>query len=289
MEMPLKNGLLRELKVDHLYHLGLDTSMNLKEMFGDTKFVCMQGSAERTLKFANYCLQHLKVKIPVGCSLAPIGKTERYSLYKVGPVISVNHGMGAPSLSILLHEVTKLLSYAGATNVIYIRIGTSGGLGLEGGSVVISEECLNGELLPFCRQYVLGKEIRRSTKLNETIAKEIYDCKGDIQVTIGKTMSCDDFYEGQARLDGAICEHTEEQKLAFLKEAYEKGVRNIEMEGLGFASFCSHLGIRSAILCVVLLNRLKGDQVTSTSEELADYSDRAQRLTINYIKKVLQI
>lgn len=75
----------------------------------------------------------------VGTELAPIGKTERYSLFKVGPVIAVNHGMGMspwithhtccfvfefffffwspgqPSLSILLHELAKLLMYAGAT------------------------------------------------------------------------------------------------------------------------------------------------------------------------------
>jgi uridine phosphorylase len=32
----------------------------------------------------------------------------------VGPVLIANHGMGMPSTSILLHEVTKLLAHAGA-------------------------------------------------------------------------------------------------------------------------------------------------------------------------------
>lgn len=41
---------------------------------------------------------------------------------------------------ILLHEITKLLKYAGATDVLYMRIGTSGGVGLEGGTIVVSNQ-----------------------------------------------------------------------------------------------------------------------------------------------------
>ncbi len=39
------------------------------------------------------------------------------------------HGMGVPSISILLHELAKMLNHAGATDVRFIRLGTSGGLG----------------------------------------------------------------------------------------------------------------------------------------------------------------
>lgn len=39
------------------------------------------------------------------------------------------HGMGIPSLSIVFHEVLKLLYHAGSTDVKFFRIGTSGGLG----------------------------------------------------------------------------------------------------------------------------------------------------------------
>jgi len=37
-----------------------------------------------------------------------------------------------------------------------------------------------------------------------------------LESTVGKTMCCDDFYEGQGRLDGAICEYTLEEKMEFL-------------------------------------------------------------------------
>ena len=39
--------------------------------------------------------------------------------------------MGVPSISILLHELIKLLKYANARDPIIIRIGTSGGIGSE--------------------------------------------------------------------------------------------------------------------------------------------------------------
>ena len=53
-----------------------------------------------------------------------------------------------------------------------------------------------------------------------------------LDCAVGKTMCCDDFYEGQGRLDGAICEYTETDKMNFLRQAQQKGVRNIEMESL---------------------------------------------------------
>ena len=37
--------------------------------------------------------------------------------------------MGVPSVTIMLHEIIKLLHYANANDPIIIRIGTSGGVG----------------------------------------------------------------------------------------------------------------------------------------------------------------
>lgn len=54
--------------------------------------------------------------------------------------------MGVSSLNILLHELIKLLHYAKCRNVVMFRIGTSGGLGVEPGTVVISDSACD-ELL----------------------------------------------------------------------------------------------------------------------------------------------
>ena len=43
---------------------------------------------------------------------------------------------------------------------------------------------------------------------------------------------------GQGRLDGAVCEHTNEQKMAFLRRAHSTGVVNIEMECVAMAGIC---------------------------------------------------
>lgn len=50
---------------------------------------------------------------------------------------------------------------------------------------------------------------------------------------------------GQARLDGAFCDYSEEDKMAFLKRIHDRGVRNIEMESLCFAAYCHRLGLKS--------------------------------------------
>lgn len=46
-------------------------------------------------------------------------------------LLSFQHGMGIPSISIMLHELIKLLHYAKCSNITIIRIGTSGGIGIS--------------------------------------------------------------------------------------------------------------------------------------------------------------
>ena len=50
---------------------------------------------------------------------------------------------------------------------------------------------------------------------------------------------------GQARLDGAFCGHSEEEKMNFLRRAHTEGIKNIEMESLGFAACSFRAGIKS--------------------------------------------
>jgi uridine phosphorylase len=64
-------------------------------------------------------------------------------------MILLQHGMGIPSVGILLHEVIKLMYHAKAKDPIFFRIGTCGGVGLDGGTVIISEEAVDGMLRPF--------------------------------------------------------------------------------------------------------------------------------------------
>lgn len=54
--------------------------------------------------------------------------------------------MGVPSIGILLHEVIKLMYHAKCKDPVFIRLGTCGGVGIEGGTVVVSDEAVDGLL-----------------------------------------------------------------------------------------------------------------------------------------------
>lgn len=61
-------------------------------------------------------------------------------------MLSISHGMGVPSIGILLHEIIKLMYHAKCKNPVFIRLGTCGGVGIEGGTVVVSDDAVDGLL-----------------------------------------------------------------------------------------------------------------------------------------------
>ncbi|XP_021565150.1 uridine phosphorylase 1 isoform X2 [Carlito syrichta] len=162
--------------------------------------------------------------------------------------------------------------------------------GLEPGSVVITRQAVDACFKPELEQMVLGKRVVRSTDLDQQLVQELMQCStelGEFTTVVGNTMCTMDFYEGQGRLDGALCSYTEKDKQAYLQAAYAAGIRNIEMESSVFAAMCSACGLRAAVVCVALLNRLEGDQISSAHEVLVEYQERPQRLVGYFIKKRL--
>lgn len=277
----MKNPHLNDLSVDFLYHLGLDSSQDLKGKFGDVKFVCMMGSNLRIAEFAKKVSLHLEID-----EVEPIGKTERCSLFKVGPILCISHGMGAPSILIFLHELVKLLDHADAKNVAFIRIGTSGTLGLTPGTVIISSAVLNGKFEAQFEQIGLGKTVSYPTQIHQPLAQALMDSKENIHAEFGITLGTDDFYEGQGRLDGALQPpYSAEERNAFLQLAYEKGVRNIEMESTAFSAFCHRAGIPAAVVCATFINRLEGDQVTTSMEDQHLFTSYADQLVLQFFRK----
>uniref|UniRef100_A0A0B6Y6Z4 Nucleoside phosphorylase domain-containing protein n=1 Tax=Arion vulgaris TaxID=1028688 RepID=A0A0B6Y6Z4_9EUPU len=291
----VRNPHVATMAEDVLYHISLgNKSHDLKDMFGDVKFVCFGGSPNRMRKFAEYLVVELNIKIPAGQTLCNISHgSDRYVLYKVGPVISVSHGMGIPSLSIIFHEIVKLIYHAGCSDVVFFRLGTSGGLGIDPGSVVITEEAVDGLLRPYMELVTLGEVRQHPSRLNHSVSTDLLSLanrqKDGYQTCVGKTMCTLDFYEGQARLDGAFCDYSENDKLSFLNRIYNSGIRNIEMESLCFAAYCYRAGIKGAVVCVTLLDRLKGDQISTPHDVLEEWQTRPQKIVTAYIKKKLDI
>ena len=57
-------------------------------------------------------------------------------------------------MSILIHELIKLLHYAECKDVTFFRIGTCGGVGIEPGTLVVTEEAVDGKFRPEYRQVI---------------------------------------------------------------------------------------------------------------------------------------
>lgn len=62
--------------------------------------------------------------------------------------IIVQHGMGMPSIGILIHELIKLVNHAGVKDPIFVRIGTCGGFSKKAGTCVVSDKVVNDFLEP---------------------------------------------------------------------------------------------------------------------------------------------
>ncbi|XP_053452420.1 uridine phosphorylase 2 isoform X1 [Nycticebus coucang] len=289
----VNNPHLDSLDEDILYHLDLGTKThNLPAMFGDVKFVCVGGSPNRMKAFALFMHKELELEGSGEDIKDVCAGTDRYCMYKTGPVLSISHGMGIPSISIMLHELIKLLHHARCCDVTIIRIGTSGGIGIVPGTVVITDTAVDSFFKPRFEQVILDNIVTRSTELDKDLAEELFSCSKEISnfpTLIGHTMCTYDFYEGQGRLDGALCSFSREKKLDYLKRAYRAGVRNIEMESTVFAAMCGLCGLKAAVVCVTLLDRLDCDQINLPHDIMLEYQQRPQLLISKFIKQRLEL
>ncbi|XP_017052692.1 uridine phosphorylase 1 [Drosophila ficusphila] len=292
----LANPHLDTMPADFLYHLDInvadtqDTS-DIQRKFGDVRVICMGGTISRMRDLT----LHLRGVLVLPDSSDPVDLCERghrYAMFKVGPVLCVSHGVGSSTFSVVLHELLKLVRYAQCQDPVFVRIGTCGGVGVPPGTVVVTKDAFNGLLRNEHEIAILGKRVVRPAKFSEEVIKEIMaygaDPNDKFQIISANTMGTDCFYEGQGRTDGAICEYTEEDKMVFLQKCHDLGIRNIEMEASMFASVTQKVGVKAGDVCVTLINRLKGDQVTITMDQKHEFEQRPFLVVGRYIKKLLQ-
>ena len=162
--------------------------------------------------------------------------------------------------------------------VFWARVGTSGGVGLPGGTVVVTTEGVMADLKPFRLLQGGTGEYWFDSTFPADVAAQVADAGRalGIPVALGRTVAGNEFFLEQFRLDGAICMETPESKQAWLEWIHAAGVRNIEMEGAMIAGYLNHWGFpRFAMICTTLLNRLEGDQVTASKQELASFNERS--------------
>lgn len=110
---------------------------------------------------------------------------------------------------------------------------------------------------------------------------------GDYEIRMGATVATNDFYEEQGRTNGAICEHTIEDKMRFLERCRELGVINMEMECNHLAAMCHKLNVSFGIVDVTLANRLLKDRPEVSREQMSLYERRLFWSILVYIRAQL--
>lgn len=110
----------------HHFSLTFDAD-EVRTKFSDVKFVLVGGCGHRAESQANYLSQNLfngdaLESYPLEHLTKPLS---RFTLYKIGPVLVANHGMGPASMSIAIHELFLMCQQAKViSNIVLIRFGT---------------------------------------------------------------------------------------------------------------------------------------------------------------------
>jgi uridine phosphorylase len=284
------DAVLAGQQVDSYYHLGVTSDDPVLERMRGLRAVIMGGSGARMDEFAQrWSDEH------DGAEVIAFPKEDRFTTRFTSGVLFISHGMGMPSASIAIQELMRLVyflkagDHAALDQVFWARVGTSGGVGLPAGTIVVTTEALMGDLKPY--RLLDGGDGEHW--FDGTYPHDIVDAiiaanqSSGIPITAGKTVATHEFFIEQFRLDGAIRLADADRKMHWLRWLDENGVRNIEMEGAMLAAYMNYWGFsRFAMVCTTLLNRLEGDQVHSTPAQLHEYTERSGDVLFGYLRTI---
>lgn len=271
----------------YLYGLNLHLSESIIEKFKGIRYVLMQGSEVRAHGLAKKIAQTVFNMDMRYFDLVDLTPASAYSCYRIGNILSVSHGMGSASMMTFLHDISKAMYFAGNHDLEYIRIGTSGGIGIPAGVVIITDETYMPHLVKGYKSPDLDTDIIYPTVMNAELNQRILNAQPHdlpFEVLRGNSIAADDFYLGQARFDGAIIPTYDEKKRAdYFEKIKALSILNMEMESSAFASFCYRADIPATMVAVTIINRALGDQFSVSSEVLAEWSDRSQQVAMHYL------
>jgi len=280
-------------EVDVYHHFGVSSDDPILERLRGVRAVIMAGSGERIRDLASRWSE-----ISGDPDIIAFPKEDRFVARYTGDVLFHSHGMGMPSASIAVQEAMKMTYFlkrgdlAALDDIFWARVGTCGGVGLPGGTLVVSNRAVMPDLKPFrLRQGAKGTYWFEDS-FPDSVRADIVAASEELGVPIveGTTMSNDEFFVEQFRLDGAIRLEDAETKQEFLEWLREHGVCNIEMEGAMLAGYLNQWGFPDfAMVCTVLLDRIHGDQVLATEDELATYTENAGLVVLRYLQHRLGV
>lgn len=279
-------------QVDSYYHLGISSDDPLIERMRGLQAVIMGGSGTRMNEFAQqWSAEH------GGSEILAFPKEDRFVTRYTAGVLFISHGMGMPSASIAVQELMRLAYFINRgdldalARLFWARVGTSGGVGLPAGTIVVTTEGVMPDLKPY--RLMDGGDGYHwfDGSFPADIVKEIIAANegSGIPMAAGRTVATNEFFVEQFRLDGAIRLASQERKMEWLRWLDENGVRNIEMEGAMLAAYLNYWGFpRFAMICTTLLNRLEGDQVHATPELLHEFNERSGTALFAYLRTIIR-
>jgi uridine phosphorylase len=278
-------------QTDVYYHFGVASDDPILEEFRDVRAVILAGPGGRVSEFAERWSAE-RGDAPV----VALPKEDRFVTRYCDGVLFASHGMGMPSASIAVQELMRMIfflkrgDHAAMSEVFWARVGTSGGVDVPPGTVVVTTEGVMADLKPYRLLQGGNGEYWFDGTFPAATAEEVMAASAGsgIPMASGRTVAGNEFYLEQFRLDGAICMETPESKMAWLDWIDGEGVRNIEMEGAMFAGYLNHWGFPSfAMCCVTIVNRLEGDQIRATDAELRAFRHRLGDVLFNYLHELL--
>ena len=277
-------------RVDHYHHLGIASDDPILDRLGDLRAVIMAGSPARVDAFAQRWSREQD-----GAAIIAFPEDDRFTTRYVSGILFVSHGMGMPSASIAMQELMRLAYVLKRGNpdaldrIVWARVGTSGGIGIEPGTIVVSTEALMADLQPYRLLDAAGGYHWFDGHFPAAVVDDIVHVGSETGVPLvaGKTVSTHEFYLEQFRLDGAIRLAEQERQDEWLAHLHGHGVRNIEMEGAMLAGYLNHWGFgRFAMVCATLVDRLQGDRITGSAEQLQSYAERAGDVVLAYVRSM---
>ena len=144
------DGVLDGTHDDVYYHFGVASSDPVLDKLRDVRAVIMAGSGGRINEFTERWSE-----LNAGTEIVAFPKEDRFVTRYTAGVLFASHGMGMPSASIALQELMRMVFFLkrgdleAMDEVFWCRVGTSGGVGLPGGTVVVSSEGVMADLKPY--------------------------------------------------------------------------------------------------------------------------------------------
>lgn len=248
-----------------VFHLALT-----QEQLKGARIAIVPGDPERVMRIADL-LEHSE----------PLATSREYTSYlshiNGKPVVLCSTGIGGPSTSIAIEELSQL----GVTT--FIRLGTTGAIqpDIKVGDVIISQASVR---LDGASQHFAPLSYPAASDFYATQALVNACQQLKVRHHVGITASSDTFYPGQERYDtksGRVLSSLQ----GSAQEWQKMQVLNYEMESATLFTQCASEGLRAGCITSVIVNRHQGETPSESDRE--GYESRTLEVVIEAVKSLL--